>query len=132
MKRLVLMASLLVATTGATACKTSDLTEGGAKVAASRNPPPPGCKSLGYITGKGGGTFGGGFVSNEDLIEYAMNDLRNKAAELGANLVQHDPPTMGQGDGTTTSVTITGTAYACPSAGGAQTSASVRLVPQRL
>ncbi|MCC6215458.1 MAG: DUF4156 domain-containing protein [Polyangiaceae bacterium] len=94
-------------------CKTASLTDAGAKVAASRNPPPPGCQSLGYLTGKGGGTFGGAWVSNEDLIEYALNDLRNQAAELGATLIQHDPPTLGQGDGTTTSVTITGTAYRC-------------------
>ncbi len=96
-----------------TGCKTADLTAGGAKVAAGRNPPPPGCKTLQYITGKGGGTFGGGLVSNEDLIEYALNDLRNKAADLGGNFVQHDPPQLGSGDGTTTSVTMTGTAYKC-------------------
>ena len=95
-------------------CSRAALTPGGSKVAAGRKDAPDDCKSLGYITGKGGGTFGGGLVSNEDLIEYALNDLRNKAAELGGNYVHHDPPTMGQGDGTTTTVTITGTAYACP------------------
>jgi uncharacterized protein YbjQ (UPF0145 family) len=65
--------------------------------------------------GKGGGTFGGSWIANEDLIEYAMNDMRNQAAELGANYVQHDPPTLGQGEGTTTTATITGTAYQCRS-----------------
>ena len=97
-----------------TACKTSDLTPAGAEVTASRNAAPPGCEPVGYLTGKGGGTFGGGLVSNEDLIEYALNDLRNQAAERGANFIQHDPPGLGSGDGTTTSVTITGTAYKCP------------------
>jgi hypothetical protein len=101
---------------GSLGCSTASLTGEGAKVAASRNPAPAGCKPLGYITGKGGGTFGGGLVTNEDLIEYAMNDLRNKAAELGATFVQHDPPQMGSGDGTTTTVTITGTAYQCSGA----------------
>jgi hypothetical protein len=99
------------------ACSTASLSSGGAQVAATRNPAPEGCKPLGYVVGKGGGTFGGGFVSNEDLIEYAMNDIRNKAAEAGANYLQHDPPTLGQGDGTTTTATITGTAYACPTEG---------------
>ncbi len=46
-----------------------------------------------------------------------MNDLRNKAAELGANFVQHDTPTMGQAgsdNGSTTSTaTVSGTAYLC-------------------
>ena len=95
------------------ACSTAGLSDGGAKVAAGRNAPPPGCSALGYIVGKGGGTFGGGFISNEELIEYAMNDMRNKAAELGGNYVQHDPPTLGEGDGTTTTATMTGTAYKC-------------------
>ncbi len=99
------------------ACSTASLSSGGANVAAARNPAPPECKPLGYVVGKGGGTFGGGLVSNEDLIEYAMNDIRNKAAELGANYLQHDPPTLGQGDGTTTTATITGTAYSCPTEG---------------
>jgi hypothetical protein len=99
---------------GATACKTSDLSPAAANVAAGRSAAPTGCKPLKYLTGKGGGTFGGGFISNEDLIEYAMNDLRNQAAELGGNYIQHDPPQLGSGDGTTTSVTITGTAYQCP------------------
>jgi len=101
---------------GSNACKTSDLSPAAANVAAGRNAAGPGCKPLGYLTGKGGGTFGGSLVSNEDLIEYAMNDLRNQAAEKGANYVQHDPPQMGSGDGTTTTVTITGTAYQCPKA----------------
>ena len=94
-------------------CKTAELTPAGSQVAASRNPPAPGCQSVGYLTGKGGGAAGG-YVSNEHLIEYALNDLRNQAAEHGANYVQHDPPGLGGTDGTTTSVTITGTAYRCP------------------
>lgn len=104
-------------------CKTAQLSSGGAKVATSSAAPidsgwhPSQCKSLGYVVGKGGGTFGGAWVSNESLIEYAMNDLRNKAAELGANFVQHDTPTMGQGGGeggsTTSTATVSGTVFAC-------------------
>jgi hypothetical protein len=108
--RIALITFMAVA---ASACSTAALSPEGARVTATRNPAPAGCKPLGYIVGQGGGTFGGGMVSNESLIEYAMNDLRNKAAELGGNYLQHDPPTLGQGDGTTTTATITGTAYAC-------------------
>lgn len=96
------------------ACSAASLSTEGAKVAASRNPAPALCAPAGYLTGKGGGTFGGAYISNEDLIEYAMNDLRNQAADLGANYVRSDPPQLGSGNGTTTSVTITGTAYRCP------------------
>lgn len=95
-------------------CATAALSAGGAKVAAGRTAPPPDCQPVGYLTGKGGGAFGGSWVSNEDLIEYAMNDLRNKAAEKGATYIHHDPPQLGSSEGTTSSVTITGTAYKCP------------------
>ncbi len=95
------------------ACKTDDLEPQAANVAAGRDPPVAGCKPLGYLPGKGGGAPGGAYISNESLIEYALNDLRNQAAALGANYVHHDPPQLGSGDGTTTSVTMTGTAYKC-------------------
>jgi hypothetical protein len=104
------------------ACRTATLEKGAEEVTASRNPAPAGCTSLGYLTGKGGGTFGGAYISNESLIEYALNDLRNQAAELGANYLHHDPPQLGSGDGTTTTATMTGTAYRC--SGSTESSAS--------
>jgi hypothetical protein len=94
-------------------CATAGLSSQGAKVAVTRNAPGADCRAVGYLVGEGGGTFGGGWISNDQLIEYAMNDLRNKAAERGANYVQSDPPTLGQGKGTTTTATVTGTAYIC-------------------
>jgi Domain of unknown function (DUF4156) len=96
------------------ACATADLNAAGAKVAMVRAPLGTECQPVGYLVGKGGGTFGGGLVSNEALIEYAMNDLRNKAGQKGATHVQVDPPQLGQGDGTTTTATVTGTSYKCP------------------
>ncbi len=104
-------------------CKTADLSNGGARVATSQSAPvdsgwdPKSCRAIGYLVGRGGGSFGGGFISNNDLIEYAMNDLRNQAAERGANFVQHDTPTLGvagSSNGTsTTTATVSGTAYLC-------------------
>ena len=111
--RAALFASLLLSVPFAAGCSTEDLSSEGAKVTASRNPPAAGCREVGHVVGHGGGTFGGGFISNDDLIEYALNDLRNKAAEAGGNYVQHDPPTLGEGDGTTTTATISGTAFRC-------------------
>lgn len=112
---LVGVSSIMVsgALLGVSGCRTADLSKGAQSVSAGRNPPPQTCKSLGYLTGRGGGTFGGAYITNDKLVEYALNDLRNQAAELGANYVQHDPPAMGSGDGTTTTVTVTGTAYQC-------------------
>jgi hypothetical protein len=94
-------------------CSTPALTPEAAHVTVTRNAPPPTCTSVAYLVGEGGGTFGGAWISNDALIDYAMNDLRNKAAERGANYVQSDPPQLGSGKGTTTTVTITGTAYRC-------------------
>jgi hypothetical protein len=96
-----------------TGCSTPALSAHGADVAVTRNPPPATCKVLGYIVGEGGGTFGGAWIKNDQLIDYAMNDLRNKAGDMGATYVQMDPPQLGSGKGTTTTVTITGTAYRC-------------------
>jgi hypothetical protein len=95
-------------------CNTPDLSSEGAKVTVSPDAPRPECVEIKYVVGRGGGTFGGEYITNEDLIEYAMNDLRNEAAELGANYVRHDPPTLGDGDGTTTTATVSGMAFKCP------------------
>jgi hypothetical protein len=107
----IFLASLLFASISG--CATASLSPEGANVAVARNPPAASCRSVGYLVGEGGGTFGGKWISNDDLIEYAMNDLRNKAAKIGATYVQSDPPQLGSGHGTTTTATITGTAYVC-------------------
>ncbi len=109
--RLVVALALVTCATG---CSTPDLTSGGAAVDASPDPPGKGCVDKGHVTGEGGGSFGGAWISNDDLIEYAMNDLRNKTAERGGNYVQHDPPSLGDGDGTTTTATVSGEAFFCP------------------
>jgi hypothetical protein len=120
-RSLCIVATLVIIS--AASCKTAELSGGGAQVATSQSAPvdsgwdPESCESLGYVVGRGGGSFGGAWISNEELITYAMNDLRNQAAELGANFVQHDTPTMGQtgseNGSNTTTATVSGTAYSC-------------------
>jgi hypothetical protein len=98
----------------APACMTTaELTGGGAQVVTIYNPPAGQCQMLGTVTGQGGGAFGGAWISNDDLINYAMNDMRNKAAAMGATHVQASPPQLGQADGTTTTASVVGTAYLC-------------------
>lgn len=104
-------------------CKTATLSQRGEAVMVSGSAPidhgyqPGSCQSLGYLVGRGGGAMGGAWISNEDLIEYAMNDLRNQAAERGANYVQHDSPQLGtsgsDGNSSTTTATVSGSAYRC-------------------
>lgn len=117
-------------------CQTAHLSSKGANVATSSTAPvdagwdPASCTQLGYVVGRGGGSFGGGWISNEELVRYAMNDLRNKAAALGANYVQHDSPGMGQsgsgGATTTSTATVSGTAYRCTQKGGATVASAAR------
>lgn len=71
------------------------------------------CKELGFVSGKGGGAFGG-MISDADLQRYAMNDMRNKAAAMGAT---HVVPSNGGTSGglwASTQGNISGTAYKCP------------------
>jgi hypothetical protein len=81
-------------------------------VAATTIRPAGKCKALGNLTGKGGGASGG-YVSNESLIEYAVNDLRNQAAALGATHVVYSTAGMGGTEGTTTSAMVMGEALRC-------------------
>ena len=92
------------------ACHTASLSQNGAAVAPTRDPLPPECTTLGLLVGKGDDTYNDANISKEESIERAMTDLRIKASDLGATHIQHDPPQLGEGG----TVTITGTAYACP------------------
>ena len=53
-------------------------------------------------------------ISNDSLMQYAMNDARNKAAELGATHVHLSTPQLGGANGTTTTATVMAVAYKCP------------------
>jgi hypothetical protein len=92
---------------------------------------PRGCQNLGPVVGKGGGG-GGSFVRNEELIEYAMNDARNKAAERGATHLTYSAPGLGVSGGqhgsSVTSATLTGIAYRC--AGDAAPTGAAEVAPQ--
>jgi hypothetical protein len=118
-------------------CSTPALTHQGSTVLASRNAPsaegfdPRSCKNLGEVYGKGGGSFGGAWISNEQLAEYAISDMRNKAAERGGNYVQYESPTFGEsgseGSSNVSSAMVAGTAYDCeqPPAAAAPAAAPV-------
>lgn len=62
---------------------------------------PSGCKFIGQATGSQGNFFTGTYTSNENLATGAMNDLKNKAAQMGGNYVQlltNQAATTGSGD----------------------------------
>ncbi|KTC93387.1 DUF4156 domain-containing protein [Legionella cincinnatiensis] len=101
-----------------------------ARIIASPSPVPKGCKYLGQVVGNQGNFFTGSFTSNRNLEEGAMNDLKNKAAKLGANYIQLVTNRAGvtgsmsgsfnshggfmSGSTEQTNVTNLGNAYFCP------------------
>lgn len=73
------------------------------------------CTELGKVIGRTDETIRGNWSSNDQLIESALSNLRDKAAKLGANFVAHETPELGvatDGYGST-SATVRGTAYRC-------------------
>jgi len=81
------------------------------------NSEPQGCTFLGDITGNQGNFFTGGYTSNADLETGARNDLKNKAAAMGGNVVylltQRAGQTGGGYSGQQTNVTLSGNVYRC-------------------
>lgn len=92
--------SLCIAGSAALAGCHSALTQAGRNVQLMKADPPNGCKEVGNVTGES--VIVGGSGDDED----AKNELRNKAAEQGANYVRLEK--MGAG-------TAEGTAFRCPS-----------------
>jgi hypothetical protein len=114
MKYLLPLSLLILAS-----CSTPALKEGGQVVELVRaEPSSASCVNLGPVVGKGGGMFGGAWISDQKLLAYAANDLRNNGANLGATHIVIGSPQMGQtssrgGGGTTSTATYSGIAYKC-------------------
>jgi hypothetical protein len=70
-----------------TAACVTDLTGAGQQVRIGKNDPVGGCTELGTVYGSGAGAA---YTSSEDKMTSAQNELRNKAAEEGANYVVMD------------------------------------------
>jgi hypothetical protein len=106
-----------------TGCATASLSAAGSRVTPVAQAPGPECKNLGTVVGAGGGAFGGAYISNDQLVQFAMNDAMNKAAQRGATHLQPMAPALGDADGTTSTATLMAIAYRCPGAGGEEIAA---------
>jgi hypothetical protein len=128
MKKSIILSILLLCS-----CSAIAPTSSANNVIVSPNPPPKGCKYIGQVVGNQGNAFSGGFTSNENLEQGAMNDLRNKASSLGANYVQLITNRAGNTGGVRqsrqfgvsggmaqTNVTNVGNAYSCSNVGVAE------------
>lgn len=101
-------------------CSAITLESGAEKVRIVRTEPGKECEYLGEVTGDQGNWLTGAFTSNASLETGALNDLKNKAAKMGGNLVfiltDRAGSTTDQSSGVVrqTNVVITGSVYRCP------------------
>ena len=96
-------------------CSATPVSQQGARVEITTER-PNGCKMLGEVVGSQGNVFSGDFTTDRALMEGARNDLRNKAAAIGANVVQMQNSlnaTHPYSAGAIKS-TLIGTAFVCP------------------
>ena len=79
--------------------------------------PGKGCAFLGDVTGSQGDFLRGAITSNADLETGARNDLKNRAAAMGGNVVylltQRAGQTGRKDHSEQTNVTLTGNVYRC-------------------
>jgi len=127
MKKIISISALAVFISS---CASIQIDPQAARIIASPNAAPKACKFVGQVIGNQGNFFTGGFTSNRNLEEGAMNDLRNKAHKIGANYIQIitsrsgvTGSTSGSFDGhggyvsggtQQTNITNLGNAYRCP------------------
>lgn len=94
-------------------CATAELKEG-KSVSLNSAEISKDCTEVGEVYGQGGGALGG-TISDQDLLRYSVNDMRNNAAKLGATHVLQHGNQLGGGIWGSTKAQVTGTAYKCPS-----------------
>src|SRR5262249_32053558 len=98
------------------ACSATNAKRGAELVRVTNKEPGRECKFLGDVTGSQGNRFTGGFTSDENLETGARNDLKNKAFDLGGNVVylltQRESQTGDSRD--RKNITLGGNVYRCP------------------
>jgi hypothetical protein len=98
------------------ACSAIAVKQGAERVRVTNTEPGRECKFLGDVTGSQGNRFTGGYTSDANLETGARNDLKNKAFDIGGNVVyllfQRDSQTGHVRD--RKNVTLSGNVYRCP------------------
>ncbi len=112
------VAALLACAVPLAACAPTALAPGAAaNVRITHNEPGKDCAFLGDVTGSQGNFLAGAITSNADLETGARNDLKNRAAALGGNVVylltQRAGQTGGKDHQEQTNVTLSGNVYRC-------------------
>lgn len=125
MKRTVGFAALMALGLGAFGCSATQIRPEANRVIVTHQAAPKGCKFLGSVVGEQGGSLTGGWTSNKNLQQGALNDMKNKAYDLGGNYVVLENTNAGNTtsggfgssggsfSGQQTDVTHMGNAYKC-------------------
>lgn len=112
---ILIFAFLAVMMTG---CAATQLKKGADQVRIDNIDPVNRCEFIGEITGSQGNVISGRYTSVVALETGALNELRNKAHDMGGNvvfLITKQAGYSGRGYLTRqTSVTATGSVYRCP------------------
>lgn len=100
-----------------TGCASVELTPAGQNVQVVENVDES-CESLGMVFGEGGSSWkGGAYYKNSSLLQYAQNDLKNKAAALGATHIVVKTSNFGHVNGryggTVTGANLSASSYKC-------------------
>ncbi len=97
-------------------CASTPVTRHAAQVRVTHNE-PVGCQFLGDVTGSQGNFLTGAYTSNKNLESGARNDLKNRSAAMGGNVVYLLTDRAGvtgrQGSQAQTNVTLSGNVYRC-------------------
>ena len=96
-------------------CGATPVSQKGAQVELTTEK-PKGCTAVGEVMGSQGNVFSGDFTTDQNLMQGARNDMRNRAAELGANVVHiqgSQNSTHPYSAGAVKS-TLVGVAFKCP------------------
>ena len=111
--------ALSIIATALSACAAIPATPTGEKVQLVTEKPANTCNFLGEVVGSQGNFITGRYTPNENLLVGSRNDIRNKAAALGGNVVQvietyrdHASLPLGDTHGTT-NILVLGRAYRC-------------------
>ena len=108
---------LLLSACALAACAPRRWPRAASNVRITHNEPGKGCAFLGDVTGSQGDFLRGAITSNADLETGARNDLKNRAAAMGGNVVylltQRAGQTGRKDHSEQTNVTLTGNVYRC-------------------
>lgn len=108
MIKIVAMSIAIVVLAG---CAATPISPGAEHVRLTKAEPAKECTPLGDVIGEQGNLVSGATTSDNNLEIGATNDVKNKAAALGGNVVYILSDRMNPSG---TAITISGTAYHCP------------------